>query len=91
METSGKSDRSHGDQIFGEAGCGKLSTERMKVPDSGLAKNLQRFEAYGEVAEKVNDRLEEPCSSCGGSATQRDDLDINVKLQLLRKCFKNSL
>ncbi|XP_059444296.1 LOW QUALITY PROTEIN: uncharacterized protein LOC132176179 [Corylus avellana] len=80
LETSGKSDRSYGDQIFGEAGCGKLSSERMKVPDSGLAMNLQPFEAYGEVAEKVNDRLEEPCSSGGGSPTQRDDLDINAHM-----------
>lgn len=82
METSGKSDRSHGDQIFGKAGCGKLSTEVMKLPDSGLAKNLQPFEANGGVAEKINDRLEKPCSSGDVSPIQRDDLDFNVKLQL---------
>jgi len=91
LETSGKSDRSHEDQLFLKAGCGKLSTERMKLPDSGLAMNLQPFEAYGEAAETTNDRLEKPCRSGGGSPTQRDDLDINVKLQLQRKYFKNSL
>lgn len=54
----------------------------MKLPDSGLAKNLQPFEANGGVAEKINDRLEKPCSSGDGSPIQRDDLDFNVKLQL---------
>ncbi len=80
MGISGKNDRSCEDQILGKVACDNHSTETMKLPDSGSAKDLQPFESSDAVAPKINDRFEELCISDGGSAGQKDDLHINVKL-----------
>nr|POE73190.1 isoform 4 of dna annealing helicase and endonuclease zranb3 [Quercus suber] len=80
LETSGKTDRSCEDQILGKAACDTLSAETMKLPDSGSAKDLQPFEASGEVAPKINDRFEELCISDAGSSGKKDDLHNNAHM-----------
>lgn len=81
LETCDKIDRSCKTQITEKSASSKFSRGMNKLPDSGLAKNLQPFDASAEVVTEKNGRFVRPCSSSGGSLTQKDDLCASVKLQ----------
>ena len=77
LQTSCKTDGSFESRNVGHAAGRNISTELIKLSNTGLAQDTQTHEAYLKISETINDRLESH-GETGGCSTRTDNLQTEA-------------